>query len=185
MISFQFNELLSLARRHRFCAGCTILTLLLVIGSVMLWIWSRSLAVSYHKLQTEGEAVLATLASGPQVRQELALARDITHRIEGNLVVETDLPENYEYFSHIEEKSKARINELRPIAVPAQNSGAPFKRVPFSLKISGTYAEVAGFLHGVETGPRLANITYFNFRRRSSGSPTIIMEFNLDLLGRN
>jgi Tfp pilus assembly protein PilO len=185
MISFSSNELLSLARRHRFCAACAILTTLLLVASIAIGIWSRSLTATYHKRQTEGEAVLATLAGGPQVRQELAIAREITRRIENNLVVETDLPENYDYFSRIEEQSKARLDELRPIAAPAQNTGQAFKRIPFSLRISGTYAEVATFLHGVETGPRLASITSFNFRRRSAGSPTIIMEFNLDLLGKN
>jgi Tfp pilus assembly protein PilO len=185
MTFFQRHDLLFLARQYRFCAACAVLTIVLIFTSIGLGVWSRSLNLTHHKRQTEGEAVLANLASGPQVQQELATAREITRRIDGNLVVETDLPENYEYFSRIEERSKARLEELRPITAPAQNHGQLFKRVPFTLKISGSYAEVAAFLHGVETGPRLANITYFNFRRRSMGSPVIIMEFNLDLLGKN
>src|SRR6266481_4992799 len=111
MISFERNDLVARGRRHPFCAVCALLSVFLLFVSGFLWFWSRSLSANYRLRQIEGEAVLATLVSGAQVRQELTTLREISQRIDENLVAENNLPENVDYFYRIEERSKARLDD--------------------------------------------------------------------------
>jgi len=127
---------------------------------------------------------LASMISGPSVRQELAASREITRRIEDNLVVDDNLAENLWYFYKIEQQTKAHLVELRPINSVASDSKAFYKRVPFTVRLTGTYEQTAAFLYAIETGPRLANITSLTFRRVEPESLNILLDMDLELLGK-
>jgi hypothetical protein len=77
----------------------------------------------------------------------------VTRRIEDNLVVEDNLAENLWYFYKIEEQTKAHMLELRPLNTIISDSKALYRRIPFSLRVTGTYEQTAAFLYAIETGP--------------------------------
>jgi Tfp pilus assembly protein PilO len=150
--------------------------------SAGLWKYQSSLTTRHRKIQREGEAALATSISGAQLRQELSLVREALRRIEENFASEDNFEGSLTYFYTIEGRANARLEDQNPLA-PVLNDSA-FKRVPFALKISGTYPQVAAFLNGIETGPKPTNISYFSLRRRSMNSSQIVLDINLDLLGK-
>lgn len=147
--------------------------------SLTLLKYQSSLATLHLKKQKEGEAVLATLRSGPQLKQELTLVKQINARIEENLVSDIDLEENLQYFFRMQEVTKAHVI-TQPLNVPPDNN-PNFKRVPFALKVSGSYQELAAFIQALETGPKLCNITYFALSRKGNA---LVLDMNLELLGR-
>ena len=179
----QLQQLWPLARRYPFCGVCAGLSVLLLLGSIATTVWMRSLTKSHRARQAESRAVQATLVSAPQLQQELAFVRQITQRINSTLVSDDNLADNSLYFYNMEEVSHARVEALRNYNVGAPDTGVPYKRVPFGLTVSGTFTQVATFIHAIETGPRLSAITYFSLRRRA-GTPLIVAEISVDLLGK-
>jgi Tfp pilus assembly protein PilO len=124
------------------------------------------------------------LISGPSVKQELSASREVTRRIEDNLVIEDNLAENLWYFYKIEQQTKAHLAELRPLNSLVSDSKAYYKRVPFSIRLTGTYEQTGAFLYAVETGPRLANITSLTFRRVEPDSLNVLLDLDVELLGK-
>jgi hypothetical protein len=177
-------QFIVLLRRHPFCAVCTILTFLFAGGAWYLRGQNEALEGVRVDRAKEGEAMLTLLVGGSTQRQELAAVRDAARRIEDNLVVEANLAENAFYFYKFEEQTKARLPELHPLSSPTSDTSALYRRVPYTLRISGTYEQVWSFLHAIETGPRLANITAFGFSRRDTEGAGIMLDLSLELLGK-
>ena len=177
----QFSALI---RRYPYCAACTVFTLLLAGIAWFLIGQNEELEVIRVDRAREGEAMLTLLVGGSTQRQELAAAREAARRIEDNLVIESNLAENAFYFYKFEEQTKARLPELHPLTSPASDTSVLYRRVPYTLRISGTYEQVWSFLYAIETGPRLANITAFGFSRRDADGTGITLDLSLELLGK-
>jgi len=118
------------------------------------------------------------------VRQERLAALEVARRIEDNLVVEDNLAENLWYFYKIEQQTKVHIAELRPTNSVVSDTKSLYRRVPFTIRVTGTYEQTASFLYAIETGPRLAYITSLTFRRTEPDLPLVILEMNVELLGK-
>jgi Tfp pilus assembly protein PilO len=175
----------TLIRRYPYCAVCSVL---IVIFAATAWFFAgqnEEFEVSRQDRAKEGEAMLTLLVGGSTQRQELAAVREAARRIEENLVIESNLPENAFYFYKFEEQSKAHLAELHPVSSPATDSSELFRRVPYTLRVTGTYEQVLNFLSAIESGPRLANITAFAFsRREATGSGGVSLDLSLELLGK-
>lgn len=180
----RLEPLLALLRRYPFSAACLSLTLLFGAAA---WYFSNhndELEIVRADRAKEGEAMLTLLVGGSTQRQELAAVREAARRIEENLVIETNLAENAFYFYKFEEQTKARLPELHPLTSPTTDASPLYRRVPYTLRVAGTYEQVASFLFALETGPRLANITAFGFSRREAGGTAITLDLSLELLGK-
>lgn len=185
MISFSPQNLRALAQRYPFCGLCAALSIVFIISAVALWRYQLSLTKLHRQRQSEGEAVLATLISSPQLRHELSLAKEIVRRIEENLASEDNLDESLTYFYGIEGKATAKLEDLHPLTGTPTDAMSLYKRVPFALKLSGGYPELSAFLKAIETGSKPASITYFSVRRRSPNSTQLVLDINVEFLGRN
>jgi Tfp pilus assembly protein PilO len=177
-------QVLTLVRRFPFAAIFLVLTLALAGAA-----WFFSGDVDEQELARldrvkEGEERLKLLVGGSTQREELAAVREATRRIEENLVLETNTADNQWYFYKFEDQTKASLIELHPISAPTTDASSRYKRVPYSLRVSGTYEQVAAYLLAIETGPRLANVTAFSFNRRDKDSGKLVLELNLELLGK-
>jgi hypothetical protein len=184
MNAADFMQWIALARRNPIsvisalvCLSCGFICWYL--ASNMKW-----LDLEHKQLMQDSDLAQASLISGPSVKQERLAALVVTRQIEDNLVIEDNLAENLQYFYRIEDRSKCHIVELRPLNSTMPDSRALFRRVPFSIRITGTYDQVILFLNGIETGPRLANITTLSVRRRDPASLTLILDMSVELLGK-
>ncbi len=184
MNPFSSTQLYILVSRNLFSAVCCFLSLFLAAAIWALQMDVHSLEIVNREGSQEFAAMLATLTTGPVVRQELARAQDIVQRIEGNLVVEKNLAENLWYFYKIDPESKDILTSLRPLNPEPAPEDFEYKLVPFSLQLTGTYEQVATYLLHVETGPRLALIKSFSFRRQTQGSDSLTLNLEVRLLGR-
>lgn len=185
MNSHEATRLSSLFRRNIFVTVCTILCLLSLAG---LWILSfdvRSQEILSRERSQEGAAMDSTLVTGPLIKQELARAQDIVQRIEGNLVIEKNLADNLWYFYKIHPDSKVILTNLIALNSDPASDDSEYKLVAFSLQLTGTYEQVAGYLLQLETGPRLAQIKTFGFRRQGGArSPIIFLNLDVKVLAR-
>jgi Tfp pilus assembly protein PilO len=178
------DQFVSRLRRHAFCAVCTGVSLGLAVAIGLLSQWLARLEIEYRERAQAGDAMLSTLVTGPETRRELAHVREAVHRIEENLVVESNLAENVWYFYKIEEQTKARLSDLRQLSSTPIESKSSYRLIPYRLRLTGTYEQVASFLGRLESGPRLAAIGSFSFRRREAGGPAVLLELDVELLGK-
>jgi Tfp pilus assembly protein PilO len=179
-----FMDWIAVVRRHPLSALCASVCILCGILSWAIHANMKWLELEHKQLSQDGDLMVGTLITGPSIRVELASAREITRRIDDNLVVEDNLAENLWYFYKIEQQTKARLPELHQLGALVPDSKSLYKRIPYTLRVTGTYEQTAAFLYAIETGPRLANITSVNFRRRDPGSVSFILDIDLELLGR-
>lgn len=166
------NPVTLFLRRNAFAAVCAVLSL--VFGAVCLYLSQRrnDLDSRLQQRTVEGEEVLALLASSPRLREQNAIAREAIERIESHLVVESNLAENLGDFYELEEATGARLSELRQLNAAPPREEAPYKTVPYSLQLDGTFEQVAAYLHRLETGPRLTRLVSFTLQRRDGPSET-------------
>jgi len=168
---------------RRFPLG-VLATVIILICGVASWLIHGQIAnleLVHQDRSREGEAMLTLLVGASTQRQELAAAREATHRIEENLVIETNLAENAWYFYKIEEQTKARLSALHPLNSPPTDTSPLFKRIPYTLRVTGSYEETAAFLLALESGPRLVSIINFSYARSADG---LTLDMGLELLGK-
>lgn len=183
-MSATLPELSAVLRRWPYCVISGVVILLSAVGVWFLREEISSLTAVHADRTREGEAMLATLVGGSTQRQELEVARTTARRIDENLLVEANLAENLWYFYKLEEQTKARLPELHQLSSPTSDKSPLFRRVPYTLRVTGTYEQVAAFVQAIETGPRLAKITAFSFARADPTGATIALDLSLELLGR-
>jgi Pilus assembly protein, PilO len=179
-----FMQWIATARRHPLSALCGTIVILCGVACWYIYGNMKWLDIEHKQVIQDGDLDLASMISGPSVKQERLAALEVAHRIEDNLVIEDNLAENLWYFYKIEQQSKAHIAELRPVNSVISSSRAYYRRVPFSVRVTGTYDQVGAFLYAIETGPRLSNITSLTMRRAEPGGVQVILEFDVELLGK-
>jgi hypothetical protein len=184
MNPLESSQLGSLLRRNIFCTVCTILSLLLAAGLWVLQLDVHSLEIVNRERSQEGAAMDSTLVTGPLIKTELARAQDIVQRIESNLAIEKNLPDNRWYFYKIDPDSKEILTNLRGLNADPAPDDSDYKLVPFSLQLTGGFEQVAGYLLQLETGPRLCLIKSFSFRRQGQRSPIVILNLEVKVLAR-
>jgi len=174
-----------LAVRYPFCAACIVLSVLLAGTGIWLQFDLTDLTARQQEHAKEGDRMLIALARGSQLRAELAITRAATQRIQENLVVEKNVPENFWYFYKIEQDTQAKLAELqqRPAVVADTGASTTYKRVPFSLRVTGPFRAVISFLQRLETGPRFGRINSFAIQRLDPQSSDVALQLDLELLG--
>ncbi len=177
-------EWIAVVRRHPLSALCAIIVVVCGLLSWLIYSDMSGLELEHKQLAQDGDLMIATLITGPSVRTEIETTREITRRLDDNLVVEDNLAENLWYFYEIEQQSKAHLTELHQLNPLVPDTRSLFKRIPYSLTVTGTYGQTGAFLYDIETGPRLAIITSVTFRRIEPGGSALTLEVNLELLGK-
>lgn len=171
---------LGFLRRNATNATCVVIVLACSVASWIWWSEGKELEVVRQERSREGEAMLALLVGGSTQRQELAVVREAVLRIEDNLVAEANLAENLWYFYKLEEQTKVRLPELHQLNSPMTDTSPFFRRVPYTLRVTGTFEQVSAFVLALETGPRLAKITSFTF----TGGASIVLDLSVEILGK-
>ncbi len=195
----QLAEFTALMRRFPWCVGCAIVTLVCGGGAIYLHADIGSLAEPYAQRDKEYKEMLDLTKGGLLQRQELEHVTATTRRIEENLLVSDSLAENNWYFYKFEEQTKAHLSELHQLNAPPIENSPTFNRVPYTLRVGGTYEQVAAFIQALETGPRLLRVTAFSMSRSTGGgrdagragtSPdpneaaNLTADLNIELLGK-
>jgi Tfp pilus assembly protein PilO len=177
-------QLGQMALRYPFCSACLILSVLFGAASQWIRLDMQDLAAREKKRASEGDLMLKIIARGSQLRTDLTATRAATQRITENLVVEKNIPENFWYFYKIEQDTRVKLTELQqhtPVFDPDLPS--TYKRVPYSLKLTGSFRSTIAYLQRLETGSHFGRINSFLLQRQDPKASDVSLQLNLDLLG--
>jgi len=141
--------------------------LALALGGLNYFLWQQRQAVTarHEEVRRKGEAMLRALTDQARIKAELAALQEALGQIDRNLVVEGEMEVNLGYFYKMERLSRVRLSQLNQLSAPPPTEANPFKAIPFSLRVTGSYTQIMNFIHQIETGPRLARIRSFSFVR--------------------
>ncbi len=177
------QQLISLARRFPVIVGSIVAVILLGGANYYLRDRQRLLALHHEEVRRNGEAMLLSLTTHPRIIAQLTTVKEALELIDRNLIVESDLAENLGYFYQIETLSRVRLSQLSQLSSQASPEGNPYKAVPFSLRVAGSYAQIVGLLRELETGPRLLRVKACNLNRPDPKATTLTMDLTVELLG--
>lgn len=180
-MSTLIQQFLSFTRRFPLVVASLVVFVTLGVGNYFLWDRQKLLTKQHEEARSKGEAVLQSLTTHPRISAELATVKEALSQIENNLIVESDLSENYGYFYQIETLSHIRltVNQLSSVAAA---EGNPYRAVPFSLRVVGSFSQIIILIHELETGPRLLRIKSCTMTRTDPKTNALTMDLTVELL---
>lgn len=184
-MSVLLQQFAFLFRRYPVALTSSILFVLLGIGDYFLWQRREGLAGTYDRTRQEGEAMFSALNGHTRILAQLATVNEALTYIDGNLPAETDLAGNLDYFYQIEKITKIRLAGLSQLSSQPGGPDAPFRAIPFSLRLAGPYNQIMAFLHALETGPRLIRVKNYRFVQTDPGAVDgLSLDLTVEMLGR-
>ncbi|MBL9214766.1 MAG: type 4a pilus biogenesis protein PilO [Opitutaceae bacterium] len=182
------NDLLqqigAFVRRHPVAVVSLTLFVLLGVANYFLWQRQSELTARHERIRLEGEKTLQSLAAHSRTQANLTIANEAIAHLEKNLIVESELPENLSYFYQMETSSRVRLSDLQQLGGRPVDDGGPYRAIPFSLHVTGSYSQVMAFIHALETGPRLLRISAYTFSRRDPVNDALALELTVEVLAR-
>lgn len=177
------RQFFAMVRRYPLVVFSVVIFLFLSVANYLLWDQQKALVQRHEDVRKNGESMLSALASYSRLTTELAAVQEALQLIDQNLVVEGDLAENLGYFYQLETRSHSRLSQLNQLSSLPPPEGNPYKSIPFSLRVTGTYAQIISFLRELETGPRLLRIRTYTFGRGDLKTNTLNLDLVVELLG--
>ncbi len=177
------EQFLASARRYPLVAVTLSVFVLLSVANYVLWQRQELITEQHDGVRREGEAMLFALSGQSRIAGELAAVQGALKMIDRNLIVEADLAENLGYFYQMEAQCRVRLNQLNQLSSQPSLEGNPYKSIPFSLRVTGSYPQVMTFLRQLETGPRLARIRTYSFSRADAKNNTLALDLIVEMLG--
>jgi Tfp pilus assembly protein PilO len=177
------RQMLAVVRQYPLATISLIAFTLLSAANYFLWDHQKSLVRRHDEILRSGESMLQALAGHTRITAELAAVQEALEQIDRNLIVEGDLATNLGYFYEMENQGRVRLSQLNQLSSLPPPEGNPYKAVPFSLRVTGSYPQVINFVHELETGPRLLRIKSFSFSRSDARSNTLALDLIVELLG--
>ena len=182
------QQIFAFARRYPIAVACFTLVVLLGIADYFLWQRQAELTRRHDRVQQDGEALMLALTTQGRLTTQLTTVQEAVSHIDKNLVIEGDLAGNSDYFYQIEKATHVRLSDLNQLNSQPAGDENPFRAIPFSLRLTGTYNQLIYFLHELETGPRLLRIKHYEFSRGSgaggaAGADALALNLTVEMLG--
>ena len=154
---------------------------------VMIVVFRSQLQIADKKLDQinlKENETLDAVASIRLNRTQAAMTKSAVEQIEAGLIDEGNLAENLWYFYQIGQQTHTNISELHQQSSSMVKAEMFYRTVPFTLRVAGSYEQVANFLFRLETGPRMLRVGAFDIQRQNTGTDSIVMSLSLDVLTR-
>jgi hypothetical protein len=172
-----------LRERPFFATGVLLIALL---ASVQYPLWQRRQAATHQhdEMRRNGEFMLHALATRGRIESDLGALRPALAQIQGELIDEQSMEVNLGYFYRLERAARVRLLRLNQLVSLPPPTGSPFKAVPFSMQLTGSYRNAIGFIRALETGPRILRVRNCTLERAGPAGADVIFDLTVDVLGK-
>jgi len=184
---------LKFLRRHAFAAICCTLA---VATGVTYFI--RIDLLDHARTETdlrqkEAENMKRNLRNATGLREHLADLNVLLSVVDARLVRAEDLASNLQYFYRLESETGAKILLLRQLTAAGTEATAaskvPYRPIPYSLIVEGSFPQVMAFLTRLERGAHFNRTRVFTAQRGATDSAqgirsgTVVVNLNIELMG--
>ncbi|HEY4301008.1 MAG TPA: type 4a pilus biogenesis protein PilO [Candidatus Didemnitutus sp.] len=148
-----------------------------------LWQQRHAITVRHDEVVRRGVEVAKALTDQARTKGDLTALQDALTQIDRNLIVEGEMEVNLGYFYKIERLSRVHLSQLNQLSATTAPDGSPYRAVPFSMHVNGSYSQLMNFVHQLETGPRLLRIRSYSFVRTADvKAKTLDLDLTVELL---
>ncbi len=177
-------QLWAVARQRPLVTLCLLVAVLVGVGNYPLWLHRHEVARQHEEVRGRGEAMLAALTDRSRINEDLQVLAEAHEVIDRNLVSESSMEVNLGYFYRLEKINRVRLTRIDQMVSNPAPSGSPFKTVPVSLQLTGTYRNLLGFVRDLETGPRILRVRGYRFERMDLESGEMLLQLSVELLAQ-
>jgi Tfp pilus assembly protein PilO len=179
-----FARIFGLMRDYAFVTICTVVLFGAAIAGYVVRRGLAELEADHEVVRSEDDAQQKLIAGAASLRADRETIAAAAQEMSGDLLIEENLADNLGYFYKIEDQSRARISDLHQLTSPLGAANSTSKAVPFTVNVTGSFAQVFSFLYQLEHGSRLMRITAFTFDRKVQTGDNVVLELNLEMLAR-
>ncbi|HVU18019.1 MAG TPA: type 4a pilus biogenesis protein PilO [Candidatus Didemnitutus sp.] len=177
------KQFFALVARRPVVTVLVTLFVVLLVANYFLWQQRHTVTLQHEEVVRRGLEVAKALTDQARTKTDLTQLQDALAQIDRSLVVEGEMEVNLGYFYKIERLSRVRLSQLNQLSALPGPDGSPYRAVPFSMHVNGTYAQIMNFVHQLETGPRLVRIRTYSFVRSADvKSKNLDLDLTADLL---
>lgn len=175
-------QLWSAARRRPLVAGFLVVAAVAGALNYPLWQHGREIERRHEEVRQRGQAVLEALADRQRLYADLAAVDDTLDVIDRDTVREQTMEANLGYFYRLEKISRVHLDRIDQLAATAAEAGNPYKTVPVSLKVTGSYRNLLEFLRDIENGPHFVHVRNYRVERTDGKDGDVLLVLTLELL---
>lgn len=162
----------------------TCLAIALLAGLANYPLWERRLVVTgqHELIRQQGETMLAALTDRSRINADLAALTEAQEVIDRNLVSEQSMEVNLGYFYRLEKLNRVRLSRIDQLGATPADRDSPFRTIPVSLQVSGTYRNLLAFVRELETGPRIMRTSSYRLERADPSGGELALYLTVELL---
>ncbi|HEX2862246.1 MAG TPA: type 4a pilus biogenesis protein PilO [Lacunisphaera sp.] len=165
-------------------SACLAVALLAGLVNYPLWQQRDAATFRHAEIRLRGETMLAALTDRSRIDADLAVLTEAHEVIERNLVSELSMEVNLGYFYRLEKINRVRLARIDQLGTAQSSDEAPFKTVPITLQVSGTYRNLLGFMRDLETGPRILRTRSYRLERLDPAGNEMQLFLTVELLAQ-
>jgi hypothetical protein len=187
--------ILKFLKRHAFAAICCTMALVLAVAYFVRMDLLVNARTEIDARRTEAENMKRNLRNATGLKEHLADLNVLLSVVDARLVRPEDLASNLQYFYRLETETGAKILLLRQLsgagteAALAAASKGPYRPVPYSVIVEGSFPQVMAFLTRLERGAHFNRIKTFTAQRGATESGagirsgTVVVNLSIELMG--
>lgn len=165
-------------------ATCVAVALLAGGANYPLWQQRQEAARRYEEVSQRGKTILMALNERGRIQADLAILTEAQEIIDRNLVSDQTMEVNLGYFYRLEKLSRVRLVRVDQLGSAPGDTKNPFKVVPISLQVAGTYRNLLGFMRELENGPRLLRTRSYRLERTDLSGGELMLVMSVEMLAR-
>lgn len=178
-------QLWAVARQRPGVALCLLVAVLAGAGNYPLWLHRQEVARQHDEVRRRGEAMLAALTDRSRISEDLRVLAEAHEVIDRNLVSESSMEVNLGYFYRLEKINRVRLTRIDQMVSAPASADSPFKTVPVSLQLTGSYRNLLGFVRDLETGPRIMRVRGYRLERTDLNGGDMLLQLSVELLAQS
>jgi hypothetical protein len=184
------EEAIALVKKHPVSVGCGVLVLGLALG---IYFRSDKLPAAMAELERvsdEGQRLATNIRNATKLDEQLAALTAADQEIGQRIIRSGELAHNLQLFYKLEAETGTKLSELRQLAPAATRSGGPkgsYIPVAFAFSVQGEYAQLLGFMRGLETGGVYCRVLTANLKHADASldrATPLRLDLSLELLGQ-
>jgi len=183
-MSVLLAQLWALIRQHPLISAALLVAA--VAGGVNFPLWRERQAITreHDEVRRRGQAMLVALTDRTRIHNDEVLLGSAEAVIDRNLVSEENMEVNLGYFYRLEKITRVQLNRIDQLGSTPPEAGSPFRTVPVSLQLSGSYRNLLAFVRELESGPRILRLRSYRMERGDASGNEMSLTLMVEMLAK-